>query len=94
MPLVLPIASSTGDDFLYIIQNRLVPSKKNGLVNQSYSISGGKKFDINDNPLSFYLLPIITETILYEEDSAQLDTTGELSQDMIGKKSNVRLRKS
>ena len=57
MPFGFANSKQPGDDLsVYNFQNRLDPSKKNGLVNQSYSISGGKKFDINDNPLSFYLI--------------------------------------
>ena len=74
----------------YNFQNRLDPSKKSGLVNQSYSISGGKKFDINDNPLSFYLIGSHNRDYsYYEEEVRNSITTGELSQDMLGKKSNV-----
>ena len=74
----------------YNFHNSLDPSKQNLQVNQSYAISGGKKFNIGDNPLSFFLVASHNKNYThYEEEVRNSITSGDLSQDMDGDISQV-----
>lgn len=76
----------------YSFKNSLDPSKQNLQINQSYTISGGKKFLLgeNRNPLKLYLVAGHNKNYThYEEDVRNSITTGELSQDMEGDISQV-----
>ncbi len=81
-----------GENFSgYDFRNSLDPSKQNLQVNQSYAVSGGKKFRIGDsNHLSFYLVGSHNKDYThYEEEVRNSTTTGTLSQDMDGDISQV-----
>lgn len=74
----------------YNFSNSLDPSRQNLQINQSYAISGGKKFRINGNPLSFYLVASHNRNYThYDEEVRNTTTTGTLSQDMNGNISQV-----
>ena len=76
----------------YNFRNSLDPSKQNLQINQSYTISGGKKFLLgeNRNPLKLYLVAGHNKNYThYEEEVRNSITTGELSQDMDGDISQV-----
>ena len=75
----------------YSFRNSLDPSKQNLQVNQSYALSGGKKFRIGENNrLSFYLVGSHNKDYThYEEEVRNSTTTGTLSQDMDGDISQV-----
>ena len=81
-----------GENFSgYDFRNSLDPSKQNMQINQSYALSGGKKFRIGDsNHLSFYLVGSHNKDYThYEEEVRNSTTTGTLSQDMDGDISQV-----
>lgn len=83
-------AKPSDDLTAYTFKNRLDPSKSNLQLNQSYGISGGKKFEVAGNPLSVYLVASHSKKYAYyEEEVRNSVTTGELSQDQTGKKSNI-----
>ena len=76
----------------YNFYNSLDPARQNLQINQSYAISGGKKFRLgnNENPLSFYLVASHNKNYThYEEEVRNTTTTGTLSQDMDGDISQV-----
>ena len=74
----------------YNFKNSLDPSKHNLQVNQSYSVSGGKRFDIAGNPLSFYIVASHNKNFThYEEEVRNSITSGDISQDMDGDISQV-----
>ena len=76
----------------YNFHNSLDPARQNLQINQSYAISGGKKFRLgnNENPLSFYLVASHNKNYThYEEEVRNTTTTGTLSQDMDGDISQV-----
>ena len=75
----------------YSFRNSLDPSKQNMQINQSYALSGGKKFRIGENNrLSFYLVGSHNKDYThYEEEVRNSTTTGTLSQDMDGDISQV-----
>ena len=74
----------------YKFSNSLDPSKQNLQVNQSYTISGGKRFDIGGNPLSFFaVLSHNKDYTHYDEEVRNSTTSGTLSQDMDGDISKV-----
>ena len=74
----------------YNFRNSLDPSKQNLQVNQSYTISGGKRFDIGGNPLSFFaVLSHNKDYTHYDEEVRNSTTSGTLSQDMDGDISKV-----
>lgn len=74
----------------YKFGNSLDPSKQNLQVNQSYTISGGKRFDIGGNPLSFFaVLSHNKDYTHYDEEVRNSTTSGTLSQDMDGDISKV-----
>ncbi len=69
--------------------NSLNPSKYNLPVNHGYEISGGKRFLVgeNKNPLSFYILASHSSDFSSTlERSVQTNTTGDILQDLSGKK--------
>ena len=76
----------------YNFHNSLDPARQDLQINQSYAISGGKKFRLgnNENPLSFYLVASHNKNYThYEEEVRNTTTTGTLSQDMDGDISQV-----
>ncbi len=74
----------------YNFRNSLDPSKQNLQINQSYTISGGKRFDIGGNPLSFFaVLSHNKDYTHYDEEVRNSTTSGTLSQDMDGDISKV-----
>lgn len=74
----------------YCFKNAIDPSLKNAAVNQSYSISGGKRFYLNENPFSFFVVASHNRNYsFYEEEVRNTVTTGDLSQDMTGEISNI-----
>lgn len=76
----------------YSFKNRLDPSKGNLQLNQSYGLSVGKKVDMAGNPLSFYLVASHNKKYSYcEEEVRNTTTTGTLTQDETGKKSNIEM---
>ena len=74
----------------YSFENSLDPSKSNFQMDQSYSISGGKRFYIGSNPLKFFAVLTHSKNYThYEEEVRNSITSGDLSQDMTGDISNV-----
>lgn len=74
----------------YSFKNKLDPSKSNLQLNQSYGLSAGKKMDVMGNPLTVYLVASHSKKYsYYEEEVRNTTTTGTLTQDEIGKKSNI-----
>lgn len=74
----------------YSFKNRLDPSKSSLQLNQSYSMSAGKKFNVAGNPLAVYIVASHSKKYsYYEEDIRNTTTTGTLTQDQLGKKSNI-----
>ena len=74
----------------YNFKNSLDPSRQNLQINQSYAISGGKRFKIGDNPLSFFVVASHNKNFThYEEEVRNSITSGALSQDMEGDISQV-----
>ena len=74
----------------YSFKNSLDPTSHNMQVNQSYSISGGKRFYIGADPLSFFVVAGHSKNYThYDEEVRNSTTTGDLSQDMNGTISNV-----
>lgn len=74
----------------YSFKNKLDPSKSNLQLNQSYGVSAGKKLEVAGNPLSFYLVASHNKKYsYYEEEVRNTTTTGTLTQDETGKKSNI-----
>ncbi len=74
----------------YRFNNSLDPSKQDLQVNQSYAASGGKRFRLGDNALSFYLVASHNKNFThYEEEVRNSTTSGTLSQDMQGDISQV-----
>lgn len=75
---------------LYSFRNKLDPSKSHAQIDQSYNLSAGRKFDIAGNPLSIYLIATHSKDYSYYEEEVRNSTTsGQLSQDQIGKKSSI-----
>ncbi len=76
----------------YIFANSLEPDKQNTLVNQSVSVSGGKKYRIgaNKNPLHFFLLgQFDTDYSFVEGQVRNTTTTGTIFQDQQFNKSSI-----
>ena len=74
----------------YNFKNSLDPSRQNLQINQSYAISGGKRFKLGDNPLSFFVVASHNKNFThYEEEVRNSITSGALSQDMEGDISQV-----
>ena len=74
----------------YNFRNSLDPTKHNLQMNQSYSISGGKRFYIGGNPLRFFVVAAHSKDYThYEEEVRNSITSGTLSQDMEGDISEV-----
>ena len=74
----------------YNFRNSLDPHKQSLQMNQSYSISGGKKFMLGRNPLSFYIVASHNKNYThYNEEVRNSTTTGTISQDMEGDISQV-----
>ena len=80
-----------GEDLsAYSFRNSLDPNRQHLQINQSYAISGGKKFLIGNNPLSFYIVANHNKNYThYDEEVRNSTTTGTLSQDMDGNISQV-----
>lgn len=77
------------DESVYSFANQLDPSEQQLQVNQSYSASGGKRFDLRDgkDALSFYLVAGHSTDYQYTEETLRsTTTTGVVYKDMIGKK--------
>lgn len=75
--------------------NALNPSKYSMPINHSYNISGGKQFLLgeNRNPLSFYLLASHSADFSStDERSVHTTTTGEILQDLTGKKQTQEIK--
>ncbi len=74
----------------YNFRNSLDPSRQNLQINQSYTLSGGKRFMIGDNPLSFFIVASHNKNYThYEEEVRNTTTSGTISQDMNGDISKV-----
>lgn len=75
--------------------NSLNPHKYSLPINHGYEISGGKQFLLgkNKNPLSFYLLASHSSDFSStDERSVQTNTTGEILQDLSGKKQTQEVK--
>lgn len=74
----------------YSFKNKLDPSVSHAQIDQSYSLSAGRKFDVAGNPLSLFLIATHSKDYSYYEEEVRNSTTsGRISQDQTGKKSNV-----
>lgn len=74
----------------YTFRNKLDPSESHAQIDQSYSLSAGRKFDVAGNPLSVFLIATHSKDYSYYEEEVRNSTTsGQLSQDQTGKKSSV-----
>ena len=74
----------------YNFKNSLDPHNQSLQVNQSYSISGGKRFMLGRNPLSFYIVASHNKNYThYNEEVRNSTTSGTISQDMEGDISKV-----
>lgn len=74
----------------YTFKNKLDPSESDLQLNHSYGLSAGKKFNLAGNPLSVYLVASHSKKYsYYEEEVRNSTTTGTLSQDQVGTKSNI-----
>src|SRR5690554_465165 len=72
---------------LFNFPNRLDPSSPSMLLNHSFRVSGGKRFYINDNPLTFYVVASHSvENMFTEEVVRNMTSNGTIYQDQIGKK--------
>lgn len=81
--------TSPADETTWGFKNKLNPSEQSLQINRSYSISGGKKFDIGEdkNPLSFFLTAGHTTDYLFTDEIIRNTTTsGTVYKDMSGKK--------
>ena len=75
----------------YNFRNSLDPSKQNLQINQSYTISGGKRFRFGNDAFSFFLVASHNKDYThYDEDVRNTTTTGTLTQDMNGDISKVK----
>lgn len=83
--------SQPGTDLgTYNFRNSLDLSKNNLQINQNYSISGGKRFYIGNNPLSFFIVASHSKDYThYNQEVRNTITSGLLSQDMEGDISQV-----
>ncbi len=67
--------------------NQLDPSTVNFPFNQSFKLSGGKKFNIGNNPLSFFIVANHSSDYSYTEEIVRnMNTAGVIYQDQTGKK--------
>lgn len=67
--------------------NRLDPSVAKLPINQSFKLSGGKKFRIGNNPLSFFMVASQSSDYSYSEEIVRnMNTAGIIYQDQTGKK--------
>lgn len=67
--------------------NKLDPAVAKMPINQSFKLSGGKRFRINGNPLSFYLVASHSSEHSYSEEIVRnMNTAGVIYQDQKGKK--------
>jgi len=67
--------------------NRLDPSVAKFPINQSFKLSGGKRFRINGNPLSFFAVASHSTDYSYTEEIVRnMNTAGNIYQDQTGKK--------
>jgi len=67
--------------------NSLDPSVTKSPLNHSYRLSGGKKFRLGSNPLSFYVLATHSTGFSYTKEQVRnITTAGNLYQDQSGKK--------
>lgn len=74
----------------FSFNNSLDPHKQDLMINQSYAVSGGKKFDIAGQPFTFYLVAAHNKNYShYDEEVRNSITSGALSQDMDGDISQV-----
>lgn len=84
----------SADESVYDFANRLDPSKQHLQVNQNYSASGGKQFDLRDgrDALSFYLVAGHNTDYQYTEETLRnTTTTGTIYKDMLGQKSTQNI---
>lgn len=71
--------------------NSLDPSQLKLPMNESYKLSGGKKFMVKNNPLSFYAVATHSSDYSYTEEVVRnITTDGTVYQDQIGKKYSGR----
>lgn len=84
--------STPGDNLgSYSFKNSLDPSRQSLQINQNYTISGGKRFMLGNNPLSFFIVASHNKDYThYDEEVRNSTTSGRLSQDMDGDISKVR----
>nr|WP_321450845.1 TonB-dependent receptor [uncultured Carboxylicivirga sp.] len=53
----------------YDFENKIDPSKANYLGNQSYSVSAGKQFEINNNPISVFVTGAFNQSLSKQDGS-------------------------
>lgn len=68
----MPSAASTKYDF----SNNIEPSVAKANFDRSLSLSGGKRFDVNNNPLTFYLVASYDAGASYRDEEVRSTTTG------------------
>ncbi len=70
--------------------NSLDPSSKSGNFNKSVALSGGKKFEIANNPLNVYLVASYdNKAKFYEEEVRNTTTDGTISKDQLASRSEL-----
>lgn len=78
-------------DGVFGFENSLDPSKVSAPLNYSYGFSGGKRFTLGGNPLSFFIVASHSQDYSYSEEAVKnTTTTGDIIQDVVGEKSNVK----
>lgn len=80
----------SADESIYSFGNRLDPTEQHLQVNQSYSASGGRRFQLREgkDALSFYLVAGHNTDYQYTEETLRsTTTTGVIYKDLLGKKS-------
>lgn len=73
----------------YDFENSFLPEDQSNLLNTSFSISGGKKFEVGDNTLSVFLVGSMDNSYRFQEGfNRQTTSTGDIYQDQDYKKYN------
>ncbi|MDM8160329.1 TonB-dependent receptor [Labilibaculum sp. K2S] len=67
--------SSPTDHDSYAFKNSLDPSTQNFQLGKSFGFSGGKHYEINNNPLSFYVIGTYSNDYTYHDGNTRETTT-------------------
>ncbi len=74
----------------YGFENKLDPTSAKANFDRSVGISGGKRFEVAGNPLTFYAVAAYDSGTSYiEEDVRSTDTSGEINRDQLASKSEI-----